>query len=99
MTVEQLKKCYPLRKELALTVRRMEASVGGLHQERLRKKADALSAEIDAVMDYIESLESSLMRQVLTLRYFEGQDWKAVGAFVGLSRSQLTRILNKLFPK
>ena len=98
MTKERLKSCYMLRKELALTERLIkEAGNDPLKSQRLLDKAASLKAEIEAIQNYIDSIESSRMRQILTLKYFEGLTARAVGAYMGYCPKSITRFLKKHF--
>ena len=97
LTRKQLETCYQLRKELALTVRRIETCGEDSPQtQRLKEKADVLSAEIEAVENYIDSLDNSLMRQIATLRFVEGMTLKDTAAYVGYSVMQTKRYIHKL---
>lgn len=98
MTRERLENCYFLRKELALIRRRLESCGENAHQaQRLKERADELTSEIDAVEDYIASLDSSILRQMATLRFVEGMSLKDTAAYVGYSPCHAGRYIKKLF--
>jgi DNA-directed RNA polymerase specialized sigma subunit len=65
--------------------------------QRLNIKATSLVARIEAVEDYIDSIDRSIVRQILTLRYVEGLTLKEIGAYVGYNAATITRLLKKHF--
>ena len=98
MTIQKLESCYLLRKELALTERRIKSCTENSQQkQRLENRATELMVYLDEIQDYIESLESSLLRQIITLRYFEGLTYKETADYVGYSSKQTRRILHNHF--
>jgi len=99
LTRKRLKEFYSLRKELALTERRLEACGENPQQmQRLREKVSELQAEVSAVEDFVESLESSILRQIITLRYIEGMTIEETGKYVGYGVSSVKKYCEKLFP-
>jgi len=97
LTIKQLEEYHASRKELLLVERQMMAMGEESHQTpRLKERLEKLTAELDMVNDYIDSLDDSLSRQLITLRYVEGMTRKDVGAFVGLSEVQAGRRIKSL---
>jgi uncharacterized protein Yka (UPF0111/DUF47 family) len=95
---ERLEQCFMDRKELALTMRRIE-SLGEnspLLQQLIGRSA-SIAAKIKAVEAYIDTIDSSIVRQILTLRYVEGLTIKEIGAYVGYSSKTVSRFLKKHF--
>ena len=99
MTKDQLEKYVTTRNELLLVTRQLEICGDESRQAaRLKARADLLTAELDSVEEYIDSLESSFLRQVATLRYVEGLSLKDTAAIVGYSPNHLrSYYCNKLF--
>jgi DNA-directed RNA polymerase specialized sigma subunit len=64
----------------------------------LARKAE-LEIECETVERYIETLDDSLMRQLLTRRYVEGYSLSETADKIGYSESQTSRILSKFFEK
>lgn len=66
---------------------------------RLCERKSRFEAECDAIEKYIEGLDDSLIRQLLTRRYIEDRTLKETAILVGYSEIQAGRILKKFFEK
>ena len=66
-------------------------------KKRLGEKKARLAEELDAIMEYIDSLEDSVVRQIVTLRYVEGLAVCEVAGLVGYSERQISRIIKAAF--
>ena len=66
---------------------------------RLSKQKARYEAECDAIERYIESVEDSRIRQLLTRRYIEGRQLKEAAPLANYSYSQAKRLLKELFEK
>ena len=64
---------------------------------RLFEKLGRLKAECSEIEKYIESLDDSTIRQLLTRRYIEGRTLKETSVLVGYSERQANRILTSFF--
>ena len=62
-------------------------------KQQLREKKASLMAELDAIMEYIDSLEDSVVHQIMTLRYVEGMSVEEDAGYVGYSDRQIRRII------
>ena len=62
------------------------------------KKAD-LEAECDAVERYIEMVDDSVLRQLLTRRYIEGRTLSETAELVGYSEAQTKRHIKNFLEK
>jgi DNA-directed RNA polymerase specialized sigma24 family protein len=92
-----LDNCFEARKELLVVERQLEACNEGSYQvPHLRARKGRLMAELAAVEDYVDSLDSSLMRQLVTLHFVEGMSIKEVAAYVGYSEKHACRLLKSL---
>lgn len=60
-------------------------------QNKLKRKLDELMDERDRVLDYIETVPDSIMRQILILKYINGMTWKQIGAEIGYSARSIRR--------
>jgi len=52
-------------------------------QRMLRRRIEELIDLVEQANEYIGSIEDSLMRQILTLRYINGLTWEQVAAHIG----------------
>lgn len=52
-------------------------------QKRLEKRLAELVKLLEDTHDYIESIDDSLIRQIITLRHIEGLTWEQVAARIG----------------
>ena len=98
MTREQLKECCTARKELLLIKHQLKA--GGedtIQTSRLKKRAERMEVNLGSIEDYIDSLGSSILRQIVTLRYIEDMSIKDTAAFMGYSESRIKGYLTELF--
>ena len=59
--------------------------------KKLKRKLEALMDERDRVLDYIETVPDSIMRQILMLKYINGMTWKQIGAEIGYSARSIRR--------
>jgi len=77
-------------------------AVIGYGSKRLPKLYDAKrtrEAECERIEEFVESVEDSLMRQLLTCRYIEGMKLCETAFIVGYSESQAKRLLSAFFQK
>jgi len=59
--------------------------------KKLKRKLEALMDERDRVLDYIETVPDSIMRQILILKYINGMTWEQIGAEIGYSARSIRR--------
>jgi hypothetical protein len=52
-------------------------------KKRLEKRVTELIKLLEATHDYIENIDDSLIRQIITLRHIEGLTWEQVAARIG----------------
>lgn len=69
------------------------------HVPKLRKRKTSLEAECTAIENYIDAVEDSIMRQLLTRRYIEGKSLAEASHWVGYSESQTKRLYKNFFKK
>ncbi|MDL2318082.1 hypothetical protein LJC74_03175 [Eubacteriales bacterium OttesenSCG-928-A19] len=62
------------------------------------KKAQRI-AECETIEEYIDGLDDSLMRQLLTRRYIEGHTLEETAELVGYSETHVKRLLKDFFAK
>ena len=66
---------------------------------RLQKRKAQLERQCAAVENFVESIEDSLMRQILTRRFIEGRHLSDTAALVGYSERQTIRMIKAFFEK
>jgi len=66
---------------------------------RLCERKAKYEAECDAVEHFIESLDDSVMRHLLTRRYIEARSLKETADLVGYSQVQAGRLIKDFFEK
>lgn len=66
-------------------------------KSRLSKRVSELLKLLDEINDYIESIDDSLIRQVIILKYIEGLTWNQVAAKIGggTTADSLRMMLNR----
>lgn len=69
------------------------------HVPKLHKRKAKLEAECAAVEKYIEDVEDSIMRQLLTRRYIEGKSIAEAADLVGYSEIHTKRLYKNFFAK
>lgn len=52
-------------------------------QRQLNRRVEELLDLVDETNEYIESIEDSLIRQIIALRYINGLTWEQVAASIG----------------
>lgn len=52
-------------------------------QRRLKRRIDELIDLVEETNEYIENIDDSLVRQIITLRYVNGLSWAGVAAHIG----------------
>lgn len=52
-------------------------------QRKLSRRIDELIDLVEETNDYINNIDDSLIRQIITLRYINGLEWKQVAASIG----------------
>lgn len=52
-------------------------------QRRLQRRIDELMDLVEETNEYIENIDDSLIRQIITLRYINGLTWDQVAANIG----------------
>lgn len=60
-------------------------------QNKLKRKLDELMDERDRVMDFINTVSDSVLRQILILKYINGMTWEQIGAEIGYSARSIRR--------
>ncbi len=68
-------------------------------QNKLKRKLDELMDERDKVLDYIETVPDSIMRQILMLKYINGMTWEQIGGEIGYSGVWVRKKHAKFFAK
>lgn len=68
-------------------------------EKRLARKLDELMDERDKVLDYIDTVQDSTMRQILMLKYINGLTWDQIGREIGYSRVGVRKKHAKFFAK
>jgi len=66
---------------------------------RLQKRKALLEKQCTAVERFVESVEDSVMRQILARRYIEGRQLAETAALVGYSVRQTKRLIKNFFEK
>ena len=64
---------------------------------RMTDKRRTLEMECTAVEEYIEAVDDSIMRQILTWRYLAGETIEETGRMVGYSGARIKQLLQKFF--
>lgn len=59
--------------------------------KKLKRKLEALMDERDRVMDFINTVSDSVLRQILILKYINGMTWEQIGAEIGYSARSIRR--------
>lgn len=57
------------------------------YKERIEEYLDRRTKELHKLIDYIESVEGSLIRQILYLRHVEGIIWESIGEELHYSKA------------
>jgi len=52
-------------------------------QKKFNERIEKLTALVEEVNDYVESIDDSLIRQIIILRYIDGYTWEQVAAHIG----------------
>ncbi|MCQ4921544.1 hypothetical protein NE686_00480 [Tissierella carlieri] len=52
-------------------------------QRKLNRRVEELIDLVEEINDYINDIDDSLVRQIFTLRYINGLEWKQVAASIG----------------
>jgi DNA-directed RNA polymerase specialized sigma24 family protein len=60
---------------------------------KIKRKTIALESEVEEMEDYLNSVESPEMRDILRLYYADGLSQEEIGSIKGYSRSAITRKL------
>jgi hypothetical protein len=68
-------------------------------QKRLSNKLNELMDEKDRVMEYIETVNDSTMRMILSLKYVNGLTFEEIGNEIGYSRVWVKKKHSKFFAK
>ncbi|HEY9060967.1 MAG TPA: RNA polymerase subunit sigma-24 [Pseudobacteroides sp.] len=68
-------------------------------QSKLKRKLDELMDERDKVLEYTNTLDDSLLRQIIILKYINGMTWEQIGGEVGYSARTVRRKHSKFFSK
>ncbi|MCL2563128.1 MAG: hypothetical protein FWE08_03735 [Oscillospiraceae bacterium] len=72
---------------------------GSPRVSRLAARRREHEAECAAVEEYVEAVEDSVIRQILTWRYLLGESVEETSRMVGYSKSQVDRKLKNFFEK
>ena len=106
MTVKELSQLSYLRKE----IHRLTTKISEMKQKGkvtyelevlLKKRLNECREELFRLEQYIETVDDSRIRQIMTLRYEQGMSWVQVaqrmvgGASESCARMAVTRFLNK----
>lgn len=106
MTVKELSQFSYLRKEihrLTAQISEMQRQGKATHELEilLKKRLNECQEELFRLEQYIETVDDSRIRQIMTLRYEQGMSWVQVaqrmggGASESCARMAVTRFLNK----
>lgn len=68
-------------------------------KEKLGVKLNELMDERDRVTNYIETVDDTVIRMILTLKYINGLTWYQIGMEIGYSDRQVKRKHKKFFEK
>ncbi|KNY24828.1 hypothetical protein [Pseudobacteroides cellulosolvens] len=68
-------------------------------QSKLKRKLEELMDERDKVLEYIETVPDSIMRQILMLKYINGMTWEQIGMKIGYSARSVRRKHTWFFTK
>lgn len=52
-------------------------------QRKLNRRIEELIDLVEETYEYIDNIDDSLIRQIITLRYINGLEWKQVAASIG----------------
>lgn len=66
-------------------------------QKKLERKLDELMDEKDRILDYINTVDDSIMRQILMLKYINGMTWEQIGREIGYSSRSIRRKHSQFF--
>ena len=66
-------------------------------KEKLGVKLNELMDERDRVTNYIETVDDTVIRMILTLKYINGLTWYQIGMEIGYSDRQVKRKHKKFF--
>jgi len=72
---------------------------GSVSVQRWSARKTALEHECTAVEEFIESVDDSTMRQILTWKYIQGNTVERTAAIVGYSPVHVKRLLKNFFEK
>ena len=53
--------------------------------------------QLGALYDFIDGIDDSLMRQIMTRRYIDGHPWRIVAAYIGERDEQYPRRLHNRY--
>lgn len=67
--------------------------------KKLNNKLCELMDERDKLNDFIETVDDSVMRMILTLKYVNGLTWHQIGNEIGYSERHCKRRYKKFFEK
>ena len=70
------------------------AGYGSRAFPRLRERMVAKTIECEAIENYINSVEDSIMWQLLTIRYIEGKSLKETAEQVGYTTGYASKLIN-----
>lgn len=65
----------------------------------LCKRLDDAEAAMEKVMEYIETVQDSQMRQILRHKYLDGWTWERIGETMGYDHSSVLKRVNRYLRK
>ena len=66
-------------------------------RDRLSDRRERCMEQLGALYDFIDGIDDSLMRQIMTRRYIDGHPWRIVAAYIGERDEQYPRRLHNRY--
>lgn len=66
-------------------------------QKKLQRKLEEYADEYDKILDYLDTVEDSLMRSIMMCKYINGLTWEQTGKEIGYSSRQCKRKHREFF--
>jgi DNA-directed RNA polymerase specialized sigma subunit len=67
--------------------------------KKLSRKLDELMDERDKINEYIDSIDDSMLRMILSLKHVNGLTWEQIGKEIGYSKMTVRRKYYRYFRK
>lgn len=95
--VGRLRQLRYLKREADQLSRRIAGLEGTARGDRLEARRARCMAQLAALYEFIDGIDDSQMRQIMTCRYVDGHTWRGVAAYIGERDEQYPRRLHNRF--